>query len=362
MKLFFIAGERSGDLHASNLIKEIKKLIPDTEVVGYGGDLMENAGMRLLSHYREISFMGFYEVVKNLFTIRKKIKECKNHIQLEKPDIIVLVDFPGFNLRMAKFAKDLGIKTAYYISPKIWAWKKGRINTIRTVIDNMYVIFPFEVDFYKSLNYKVEYVGNPLVEHIKNFDFEDFRLPASDQKYIAFLPGSRPQEIQKSIPIIKCLSNRNPDLVFMVGGVDNVDNEEYSALQKISNVNVLFDRTYDILKFCDVSITTSGTATLETALIGTPQVVCYKTSNISYQIAKRVVKLKYISLVNLIIDQPVVKELIQEDFTVEKLEDELELLLYDKGYISEMKSGYAKVNEELTSKNASLITAQNLLA
>jgi lipid-A-disaccharide synthase len=362
MKLFFIAGERSGDLHASNLIKEILKLDAGTEIVGFGGSLMENVGMRLLSHYREISFMGFYEVVKNLMTIRRKIKECEKLIKKERPDVLVLVDFPGFNLRMAKYAKTLGIKTAYYISPKIWAWKKNRIKKIRKVIDKMYVIFPFEVDFYESLNYKVEYVGNPLVEHVKNYDFNDFRDQTDKNKYIAFLPGSRSQEIQKSIPIIQSLANRNPALIFMVGGVDNVDREEYSEIESIKNVKVLFDRTYDILKYCDASITTSGTATLETALIGTPQVVCYKTSNISYQIAKRVVKLNYISLVNLIVDQPIVKELIQDDFTVEKLEEELQLLLNSASYLTKMKNGYAKVKETLTSKDASVTTAQLLLA
>lgn len=362
MKYFLIAGERSGDLHGGNLIKALYKTDSEAEVVCYGGDYMQSAGAHLIKHYRDTSFMGFLEVIQNLGKIKKVMNDCKKDISEQQPDVLILIDFPGFNLRMAKFAKEIGIRTAYYISPKIWAWKKGRIKQIKKFVDRMFVIFPFEVPFYRELEYDVTFVGNPLVEYISNYSFSPIDFPDNVyQNKIAFLPGSRIQEIKTSIPFIIELAQKRPNDLLMVAAVNNVDQNLYEGLKSLKNIVVLEGKTYEILKAADVSITTSGTATLETALMGTPQMVCYRTSEISYRIAKTVVNISYISLVNLIADQPVVKEYIQHEYSIENIQSELQRILSDGNYRKQMLDNYSEIRKLLTEESASENTAQELI-
>lgn len=358
MKYFFIAGERSGDLHASNLIKELKRRDYEAEIVGFGGDLMEEQGLKLLRHYKDYSFMGLWEVIKNLGTIRKRLNECEKAIKEFQPDVLVHVDFPGFNLRMAKFGKSLGIKTCYYISPKIWAWKKGRIKTIRKVVDKMLVILPFEVDFFKELDYPVEYVGNPLMDSVRTFDFQP--LEESTKTRIAVLPGSRLQELTTALPVIKEMASLKPDYQFLVTGVNNLPESLYKEIDQLENVQVIFDRTYDILKAANAAVVTSGTATLEACLLSAPQVVVYSTSWLTYKVGRAIINVDYLSLVNLIADKPVVKELIQEDFNGKTVLEEIDLILNDPNYCAEMMANYLEVKEEIGFEPASKRAADAL--
>jgi lipid-A-disaccharide synthase len=361
MRYFLIAGERSGDLHGSYLINAIKEKDGNAFIIGYGGDQMESAGMKLLSHYNEGAFMGFIEVLINLRSIFSRIEKCKYEIQEVNPDVVILIDYPGFNLRIAKYAHRLGIKTSYYISPKIWAWKKSRIKVIRKYVDQMLVIFPFEVSFYKSLSYDVCYVGNPLVEQISNHKASSFKkINHHFEKRIAFLPGSREQEVRVSIPMILRLAKEHPDWMILVAAVDNLDAQLYRPVSTSENVKLVYNQTYDVLSESDAAVVTSGTATLESALIGTPQVICYRANPISYAIGKRVVKIKYISLVNLIADQPIVKELIQDEYNIENLLKELERLLSNKAYLKKMIQGYGLVSNILGDQNASKNAAEEI--
>ena len=326
MKYYIIAGEASGDLHGSNLIKEIKKLDNDAVIRAWGGDKMNAAGATLAKHYRDIAFMGFAEVVKNLPTILRNIKFCKQDIKNFQPDVVVLINYSAFNLRIAKWTKQNNYKNVFYISPQVWAWKESRIKIIKKYVDKMIVILPFEKDFYKKWNYDVEYVGHPLVEVIENFRKKYFNTKASANT-IALLPGSRKQEIQAKLPIMLEASKNLPEYNFVVAKAPSVDTEFYTKfLEKYSNVDIT-DNTYFLLMKATAALVTSGTATLETALFGVPEIVCYKASNISYQIARRLVKLKYICLVNLIMDKEVVKELIQNNLTAENITKELNDLL-----------------------------------
>ncbi len=358
MKYFFIAGERSGDLHASNLIKELKRRDLDAEIVGFGGDMMEGEGLKLIRHYRDYSFMGLWEVIKNLGTIRTRLKECKRAIEDFKPDVLVLVDFPGFNLRMAKFGKKLGIKTCYYISPKIWAWKKGRIKTIRKVVDKMLVILPFEVAFFKELDFPVEYVGNPLMDSVRTFDFQP--LEESNKTRIAVLPGSRLQELNSAMPVIKEMAEIRPTYQFLVAGVNNLPHELYEELDRLKNVEVIFDRTYDILKAANAAVVTSGTATLEACLLSAPQVVVYKTSWLTYKVGRAIINVEYLSLVNLIADKPVIRELIQEDFNGKTVLEEVDRILTDPTYCAKMLADYNEVKEKIGFEPASKRAADAL--
>lgn len=359
MKYFFIAGERSGDLHASNLIKELKRRDYEAVMEGFGGDMMESQGMRLLKHYSDYSFMGLWEVIKNLGTIGKRLRECKAAIIESNPDVLVLVDFPGFNLRMAAFAKELDIKTCYYISPKIWAWKKGRIKKIRKVVDKMLVIIPFEVEFYKSLDYEVEYVGNPLMDTVRTFDYKE--LPTSGKQTVAVLPGSRKQEVEAAIPVVQEMATKKPNYDFLVAGVDNLPAEMYSSLDILENVKVINDRTYDILKVANAAVVTSGTATLEACLLSAPQVVVYKTSWLTYSIGKRLVKIDFISLVNLIAGREVVKEMIQHDFNATTVLEEVDRILNDADYCGNMMANYQEIKEKIGFEPASKRAADALV-
>ncbi|TXK23538.1 lipid-A-disaccharide synthase [Pontibacter qinzhouensis] len=351
MKYYIIAGERSGDLHASNLIKQLRKQDPQAEMRGWGGDLMEEAGMELVKHYREMAFMGFLEVLQNVFTIRGFLKECKADIKLYRPDVVILVDYAGFNLRIARFAKAKGLKVFYYISPKIWAWNQGRAHTIKKLVDRMFVIMPFEEEFYSRFDYKVDYVGNPVSDsvtaHVPNPEFRLKNRIANNKPIIAILPGSRKQEIENMLHVMLSVLPSFRDFQFVVAAVSNLERGFYEQFNRDSNIKIVYDQSYDVLAYSQAALVTSGTATLETALFDVPQVVCYRTSGISYAIAKRLIKVPYISLVNLIADKPVVTELIQDDFTSKRIVAELKSLLFDKFFMNKQKAGYDLVRQKI---------------
>ena len=335
MKYYIIAGEASGDLHGANLLKAIKLQDEDASFRYWGGDLMQQVGGTLIKHYRELAFMGFIEVIFNLRTIFKNISFCKKDIEIFKPDVMIFIDYPGFNMRIAKWAKQKGIPTHYYISPQIWAWKEGRIKSIKRDVDEMYVILPFEKDFYeKNHDFPVHFVGHPLLDEIsdrKQVNREQFRKEngLDDRTIIALLPGSRKQEIKKMLKVMISVAEDFNDYQFVIAGAPSHDAEFYEPFIENKNVHLILNKTYDLLSLSYAAIVTSGTATLETALFKIPQVVCYKGSRASYEIAKRIIKLKYISLVNLILDREVVTELIQTDFNTKRLKKELIQILDD---------------------------------
>ena len=376
MKYYIIAGEASGDLHGSNLIKELKKIDAGADIRCWGGDLMNQAGGTLVKHYRDLAFMGFAEVAMNLRTILNNIKFCKEDIQQFQPDALVLIDYPGFNLRIAEWAKQQGLKVVFYISPQVWAWKEGRVKKMKQNIDKMLVILPFEKDYFKTKwNWDVEYVGHPLVEVIENFKESQGQQPSSlniqppisnnehpTSNIIAILPGSRKQEIQKKLPIMLEVSKSFQQCQFILAKAPGQEDSFYDEMLKpYSNVSSVRNETYNLLLHAKAALVTSGTATLETALFGVPEVVCYKGSNISYQIAKRLIKVKYISLVNLIMNRPVVKELIQNDLTVKNLVKELSIILSDKKRVAEIKNDYANLKKLLSEGgNASAKAAKSV--
>ncbi|NMM49337.1 lipid-A-disaccharide synthase [Marinigracilibium pacificum] len=361
MKYFLIAGERSGDMHAGNLIKALSSIDSSSEFIGWGGDYMRNAGMKVLTHYQSISFMGFWEVIQNYGTIRKAIKKCKEDISREKPDAIILVDFAGFNLRMASHAKENNIPVHYYISPKIWAWNTKRAYKIKKLVDYMYCILPFEVNFYKQFDYQTDYVGNPLFDQIRSFNpkdnFAKEIIGDNSKKIIALLPGSRYQEVSSMLKEMLQVIPEFPDCHFVVAAVDNLPKELYSTVNDFSNVTLLSDQTYDLLKTADAALVTSGTATLETALFNVPHLICYKAGKISYMIAKRLIKVDFIGLPNLIAGREVVPELIQDDMTSEQMISGLKAILYS-GKGEEMKKGFSEIKEILGNKKASQETGK----
>ena len=364
MKYYIIAGEASGDLHGSNLITELKKLDPSASIRCWGGDKMQQAGAELVKHYRDLAFMGFTEVLMNLRTIFKNLAFCKEDILQNKPDALILIDYPGFNLRIAKWAKDQGIKVIYYISPQVWAWKENRVKMMKQTIDKMLVILPFEKEYYKNKwNWEVEYVGHPLVEVIERYKTQSKSVQLSGKPIIALLPGSRKQEILKKLPIMLEVSRSFPAHQFIVAKAPGVDEQFYDDLLKpYSNISYVSNQTYDLLLQSKAALVTSGTATLETALFGIPEVVCYKGSYLSYQIGKRLVKVKFISLVNLIMDKLVVKELIQNDLTANKLENELKQLLTSETRISELQNDYKELKSLLSKGgNASSKAARSIV-
>lgn len=363
MKYYIIAGEASGDLHAANLMKALKKKDPQADFRFWGGDLMQDVGGTMVKHYKELAFMGFIEVVMNLRTILKNITLCKKDITNYNPDVIIFVDYPGFNLRIAKWAKTEGYKTHYYISPQIWAWKEGRIKDIKRDVDAMYVILPFEKEFYEDKhNFPVHFVGHPLIDAIAQKQLinpSDFKAEFNldNRPIIALLPGSRKQEISKMLEVMLSVTKDFKDYQFVIAGAPSQDAAFYSKFTKKQNVNLVMNRTYDILSLATAALVTSGTATLETALFKVPEVVCYKGSTISYQIAKRVINLEYISLVNLIMDKPVVKELIQGDFNTKTLKKELSLILEETNR-QNLFLDYYDLEKKLGGAGASDKTAQ----
>ena len=333
MKYYIIAGEASGDLHGSNLMKALYQKDPNAEIRFWGGDLMQKTGGTLVKHYRELAFMGFIEVVFNLKTILNNIKSCKTDILAFEPDVIVFIDYPGFNMRIAEWAKALGMKTHYYISPQIWAWKENRIKAIKRDVDKMYVILPFEKDFYETKHhFPVDFVGHPLIDAIQNrttIEAAEFRKEndLDDKPIIAILPGSRKQEITKMLEVMLSVVADFPEYQFVIAGAPSQEFSLYAPFLNNKNVRFISNKTYDLLSVSHAALVTSGTATLETALFKVPEVVCYKGSWASYQIAKRIVTLKYISLVNLIMAREVVTELIQEDCNSKRIKAELQKLL-----------------------------------
>lgn len=348
MKYYIIAGEASGDLHGSNLIKQLHLLDEYADIRCWGGDLMQSEGAALVKHYRDLAFMGFIEVIMNLRTILKNIDFCKKDILSFKPDILVLIDYPGFNIRIAEWAKKQGIKTVYYISPQIWAWKENRVHTIKKCVDKMIVILPFEKDFYSKWDYKVEYAGHPLTEVIEHFKATHPK-PATPEKTIALLPGSRKQEINIKLPVMLEVSKAFPACKFVVAKAPGLEDTFYEPfLTKYKNVSALAGKTYDVLNEAAAALVTSGTATLEAALFGVPEVVCYKGNPVSYQIAKWVIKVKYISLVNLIMDKQVVKELIQNEMTAENCVKELKDLLENTVRKEQLQKDYAALKNLLS--------------
>ncbi len=364
MKYYIIAGEASGDLHASNLMYELNKLDTEAEFRVWGGDLMQQQGGQIVKHYKELAFMGFVEVLMNLGRIKQNFKLCKTDLFDFKPDLLILVDYPGFNLRMAKFAKQHNIKTYYYISPKIWAWKKSRAWKIKKYIDKMFVIFPFEKDFYKNYDYEVEYVGNPLIDELefkkaKLLPEDDFRRnnQLSEKPIIALLAGSRKQEIKYILPEMLSAVNKFPDFQFVLAGAPGFTIENYKNFLEGDPVKLIFNQTYDLLKHAQAAVVTSGTATLETAMFNVPQAVVYKMNNLTYEIGKYFIKVKYFSLVNIIMQKTIVQELLQKKLEG-KIEQELSKILFEKKYREQMLKSYQLLKEKMGGAGASKRTAE----
>lgn len=360
MRYFIIAGEQSGDLHGSNLIKGLLDSDKNAEFFCWGGDLMEAAGAELLVHYRKTAFMGFVSVIKNLGTISKNLKLCKEQIMKYNPDVVIFIDYPGFNLRIAAFAKKSGFRTYYYISPKFWAWNEGRVKKVKEYIDRMFIIFPFEVDFYKKHDIKVEYFGNPLVDEISNkisslSPEQEIRktLKINDKPVIALLAGSRRAEIEYVLPEMLKIVHHFPSYQLVLAGVKNIPDELYEKIIGNHPVNVIKEKTYEILHIATAALVTSGTATLEAALHGVPQVVCYKGDFISMLIGWMVIKVKYISLVNLIMGSEVVKELVQYDLTEKKLHENLKAVLPGGENREKMMADYEILRKKLGPAGAS---------
>ena len=371
MQYYIIAGEASGDLHGSNLIKELRLLDSMANIRCWGGNKMEAAGATLVKHYKELAFMGFAEVIKNLPTIFKNLDFCKKDILAYKPDALILIDYPGFNLRIAAWAKQRGIRVIYYISPQVWAWKESRVKGIKKSVDKMLVILPFEKEFYKKWNYEVEYVGHPLVQVIDEFKLQYFNeasvykaasFPNNGVNIIALLPGSRKQEILKKLPVMLRVSANFPLYHFVVAKAPGLEESFYhDLLAPYKNVSSVVNKTYELLSQSKAALVTSGTATLETALFEVPEVVCYKGSAISYQIARWLIRIKYICLVNLIMDKEVVKELIQHNLTVKNITTELTSILFDTAKKQQLQKDYTEQKALLgKSGNASAHAAKSI--
>lgn len=367
MKYYIIAGEVSGDLHASFLMKELKAKDEEAEFRFWGGENMKNVGGTMVKHINELSFMGFVEVIANLRTILSNLKLCKRDILEYNPDAVIFVDYPGFNLRIASFCHSKGFKTIYYISPKVWAWKKGRIKLMKKVLTKLYVIFPFEQEFFKKHNLDVEYYGNPLLDEIQEYqrtqDKEAFLRENNlgDKPIIALLPGSRVQEIKAILSLQMTLVDKFPDFDFLIAGLDTHKEELYRKYMGDRDVKIVYNQIYSILSVAYGAVVCSGTATLEAALFNVPEIVCYKGNPISFAIGKMLVNLKYISLVNLILDRPAVVELLQKDWNKNRLEKEFRKLVYDEGYRTEMEMNYSNLKILLGDAGASNKVAKSIV-
>ncbi|MBS9524855.1 lipid-A-disaccharide synthase [Litoribacter alkaliphilus] len=364
MRYYLIAGERSGDLHAANLIHEIKKLDPASEFRGMAGDYAAREGVELSAHYKEMALMGFVEVVLGFRKVFKYLNLIKKDLLEFKPDALILVDFGGFNMRIAKFAKENNILVHYYIPPKVWAWNQKRALKLKKYTDRIYTILPFEQEFFSKFDMSVHYVGNPLFDEIKKFKPHDFFHQKNQLNYqpiIALLPGSRKQEVTNMLSTMMGVIPKFPNAQFVIAGVKNLDGGVYQPALDLG-VKIVFDQTYDLLHHATAAVVTSGTATLETALFRVPQVVVYKTSNISYAIAKRLIKVPYISLVNLIAEKEVVKELIQGDMNVDQVSNELNAILASIPRKAEILDGYTLVKDRIGGRNASEETARLILS
>lgn len=362
MKYYIIAGERSGDLHGGNLVKSLRKYDHQATCRGFGGEEMQKAGVTLAVHYRELAFMGFISLATSLIKIFRFISYCKKDILEFKPDAIILIDYGGFNLKIAMFAKSKGLTVFYYIPPKVWAWYQSRAWKLKKNVDRMFVILPFEKEFFKNYNFEVDYVGNPVLDAIRSFqpnpDFISKHGIDAHRKLVALLPGSRKIELKLIVPLMAEIADLNKDIQFMVAAVSNLPGDLYSSLKAKTNVRFVEGETYDLLKHADAAIVTSGTATLETALFKVPQVVVYKTGGLEYAIASRLVKVQFISLVNLIAGKEVIRELIQGTASKEIVNAELMKLLNDQQYYDTVKSEYEKLYQQLDTGSASENTAR----
>ncbi len=351
MKYFILAGEKSGDLHGSNLIQEIKKLDSEALIQAWGGDSMENQGAQILIHHNQLAIMGILGVIQNIQRLKGLFKTFGEQIEAFQPDAIIFIDYGGFNLKAAKIAKKKGFQTHFYIAPKVWAWNKGRVEELKKWIDHLYVIFPFELKLFSDAGIPTTYVGNPLQDAIQAFvPNELFSLKG--QKYIALLAGSRKQEIKTALPLFEQLAKANPDLSFVIAGIS-----DWKELYQ-TKIPVLFDQTYDVVQQAEVAIVTSGTATLETALLNTPQIVVYKTDWVFYSLAKIVIQIKYISLVNIILDKLAVPELIQAKFSVDHMTAWMRDLLTKGATYSQQKEDYKKLQVLVGNAGASKKTAE----
>ena len=348
MKYYIIAGEASGDLHGSNLIKELHDRDTTAEIRCWGGEMMAAAGGKLVKHYRDLAFMGFAEVIRNLPAIFKNLAFCKKDIARFQPDVLVLIDYPGFNMRIAKWAKERNIKVAWYISPQIWAWKEKRVHALKRDVDLMLVILPFEKEFYRKHDFEVFYVGHPLAEVINNWQKKHPEI--KKEKIIALLPGSRKQEISVKLPVMLQAATHFPEYRFIVAKAPGLTDDFYNSfLQRAENTESVSGKTYELLAGSEAALVTSGTATLETALFGVPEIICYKGSRLSYEIAKRLIKIKYIGLVNLIMNKEVVKELIQQEMNPKNIIAELNKLLSDERCRARLQKDYAELRTLLSS-------------
>ncbi|WP_151089257.1 lipid-A-disaccharide synthase [Hymenobacter baengnokdamensis] len=355
MKYYLIAGERSGDTHAAHLLHELKGQDPAADFRYWGGDLMQAEGGQLVRHYRDLAVMGFVEAATSLLKFRKYLKDCQRDILAYQPDVLILVDYGGFNLRMAQFAKGQGINVFYYISPKIWAWNQSRGEKIKAYVDRMFVILPFEEEFYQRFEYKVDYIGNPTADQVAAFRPDPGFMAQHGldpgRRIIAVLPGSRKQEIEEMLHEMLAVLPAFQEYQFVVAGVSNLDRAYYQHFER-NGIKLVFDQAFDLLSRASAALVTSGTATLETALFGVPQVVCYRTSSLTYLVSKALIKVPYISLVNLIVGRAVVAEFIQGNFTARNLLDELKRLLTDEAYIAQQRSGYAELRQKLGQHSA----------
>lgn len=356
MKYYIVAGERSGDLHAGNLVKAIRALDPESSFRGFGGDYMSGEGVQLAVHYRDLAFMGFAELLTNAFKIRKYIRRCREDIVAFSPDVVILIDYGGFNLQVARFAKENGYKVYFYILPKYWAWWPRRVWWLKPHVDEVFSILPFEKEFLQKFAWDAHYVGNPVLDAVKDHPPDDnfpHRNGLQNKPYVALLPGSRKQELAYVIPVMEGVVRAMPDQHFCVAAVSNLDRKLYGALGSQPNVTFVLEDTYNLLKYARAAVVTSGTATLETALFRVPQVVVYRANPVSYWFARAVVTVKFISLVNLIAGKEVVKELIQSDATAAKTEAEVRLLLEEGPYRSGMLDEYAGIIRRLDTGSAS---------
>ena len=373
MRYYLIAGEASGDLHGSNLVRELKLQDPDAQFRFFGGDLMAaQAGVPPVLHYREMAFIGFIKVMMNLRAISRNMEKCKVDIVDFKPDVIILIDFAGFNLRIAEFAKSIGLKTVFYISPKIWAWKTNRIKKIKKYIDKMLTILPFETEFYAGFNYPVEYVGNPLLDAIEEFKANDHQTEAdfrksnslTDKPIIGLLAGSRKQELDLMLPVMIEVSRQFPEYQFVISGAPGLDRSYYTKVAGADcNLPIIFGQTYNLLKFSRAALVTSGTATLETALFGVPEAVLYRimAPNFLYRIGRKILKAKWISLANLIMGREIIRELVQMDCNPRTVAAELRKILDDERYDAEFQRNYAELMQRMGSAGASQRAAKAVI-
>jgi lipid-A-disaccharide synthase len=368
MKYFIIAGEPSGDLHGSNLVRNLFRADPAAEISCWGGDMMKDAGALLLKHYNETAFMGAWEVLVNIRKVSSNFAECRRQISGMMPDVVILIDYPGFNLRIARYAKSLGLKVFYYIAPKLWAWREGRAKLIRAFVDRLYIIFPFETAFFQRYGCEAHYLGNPLIDQI-----EAYRAGANeaasvkgslgldDRPVIALLSGSRQQEIKHILPAMVSVVRSLPDYQFVIAAMGHLPEELYRSVLGSMPVKVITNRTYDILSVAEAALVASGTATLEAALFDVPQVVCYRTSGVTYRLAKLVIKVRFISLANLIMDRGIVRELVQNDLTQKNLHTEL-LNIISSGYRHGIiKSDYRQLRRVLGESGASSRIASDMV-